>query len=148
MKSEDIKSSKKQPDSSTVPMKSAEVPTNIRSELVAYALKFEGNPYVWGGTSLTKGTDCSGFTQSVFKDKGINIPRTSKMQASGGKEIAIDNMKPADLIFYGKDGTINHVAIYIGNGKVISASSKKTGIRITQYDYRQPYKAVSYIENI
>lgn len=121
--------------------------TNIRNEIIAYAQKFEGNPYVWGGTSLTKGADCSGFTQTVFKDKGIKIPRTSRMQAADGREIDIKSVMPGDLIFYGKDGTINHVAIYLGEGKVISASSKKTGIRITKYDYRQPYKVVSYIKD-
>lgn len=118
----------------------------IRNEIVEYALKFEGNPYVWGGTSLTKGADCSGFTQSVFRDKGIMIPRNSRAQATGGKRVSIKDIKPADLIFYGRGGTINHVAIYIGNYKVISASNAKTGIRVTKYDYRKPLKAVSYID--
>lgn len=121
---------------------------NLRNQIVMYAKKFEGNPYVFGGTSLTRGADCSGFAQTVFKDNGIKIPRTSKQQAAAGKEIAIDRIKPADLIFYGDKGAINHVAIYIGNGQVISASSKKTGIRLTEYNYRVPCKAVSYINEI
>ncbi len=121
---------------------------DLRNKIVVYAKKFEGNPYVFGGTSLTRGADCSGFAQAVFKDNGIKIPRTSKQQAAGGKEISIDKIKPADLIFYGEKGAINHVAIYIGDGQVISASSKKTGIRLTEYNYRVPYKAVSYIDEI
>lgn len=120
-------------------------PKEIRRRIVEYACKFEGNPYRYGGTSLTKGIDCSGFAQAVYRDNGIKIPRTSRQQAAGGKQISLGNIGPADLIFYGVGGTINHVAIYIGDGKVISASSKKYGIRITKYDYRQPYKAVSYI---
>jgi peptidoglycan DL-endopeptidase CwlO len=120
--------------------------SSLRNQIVSYALQFEGNPYVWGGTSLTNGTDCSGFTQSVFRNNGISISRTSRTQASGGRTISISNIQPGDLIFYGRSGTINHVGIYIGNGKVISASSPETGIRITNYNYRQPYKAVSYID--
>ncbi len=119
---------------------------SVRNNIVNYALKFLGNPYVWGGTSLTQGADCSGFTQSVFRDNGISIPRTSRSQAASGKRISISEMQPGDLIFYDKDDYINHVAIYIGNGKVISASSPKAGIRISTYNYRQPYRVVSYID--
>ncbi len=119
--------------------------SSLRNRVVDYALKFEGNPYSWGGTSLTRGADCSGFTQSVLKYFGISIPRTSRAQAASGKRVDIDNIKPGDLIFYRKNGVINHVALYIGNGKVISAKSKGEGIRITSYNYRTPYKAVSYI---
>jgi cell wall-associated NlpC family hydrolase len=117
----------------------------IRNEIVAYAKQFEGNPYVYGGTSLTHGTDCSGFTQAVFRDKGITIPRTSRMQAAEGRPVSITKVQPADLIFYSKYGIINHVALYIGGGMVISAGSKKTGIQIMKYNYRKPCKAVSYI---
>jgi cell wall-associated NlpC family hydrolase len=119
--------------------------SSLRKEIVEYALKFEGNPYVWGGTSLTNGADCSGYVQSVFKDKGIDIPRTSRAQADGGTKVSLNGIKPGDLIFYTKNGIINHVAIYIGGNKVISASSPQTGIRVTPYNYRLPYKAVSYI---
>lgn len=119
----------------------------VRNRIVEYALRFEGNPYVWGGTSLTNGADCSGFTQSVFRDNGISIPRTSRTQAISGKRISIDDMQPGDLIFYERNGTINHVGIYIGNGKVIAASSPETGIRITNYNYRNPYRVVSYIND-
>lgn len=121
--------------------------STIRNKIVEYALRFKGNPYVWGGTSLTNGADCSGFIQSVFRDNGISIPRTSRTQAISGSRISIDEMQPGDLIFYDKKGTINHVGIYIGNGKIIAASSPETGIRITSYDYRQPYRVVSYIND-
>jgi cell wall-associated NlpC family hydrolase len=119
--------------------------SSLRQKIVNYALQFKGNPYVWGGTSLTNGADCSGFTQSVFRDNGISISRTSRTQANGGTEVSIGNIQLGDLVFYDNNGTINHVAIYIGNGKVISASNPESGIRITNYNYRQPYKVVSYI---
>ena len=121
--------------------------SSIRNNIVEYALRFIGNPYVWGGTSLTNGADCSGFTQSVFRDNGISIPRTSRTQAISGRRISIDEMQPGDLIFYAKNGTINHVGIYIGNGKIIAASSPDTGIKISHYNYREPYRVVSYINN-
>lgn len=120
--------------------------SSLRDKIVSYALQFEGNPYRWGGTSLTKGADCSGFTKSVFANFGINITRTSRTQANGGRRVSLDSLRPGDLVFYARNGRINHVAIYIGNGKVISASSPETGIRITAYNYRTPYKAVSYID--
>lgn len=120
--------------------------SSLRVELVRYALQFKGNPYAWGGTSLTKGADCSGFIQAVYKSKGITIPRTSKMQAKEGKTISLSKLKPGDLIFYGKDNEINHVALYIGNNKVIHASNSKYGIKISKFDYRKPYKAVNYID--
>ncbi len=121
--------------------------SSFRSKLVEYALQFKGNPYVWGGTSLLYGADCSGFTQSIFRYFGIDIPRTSRTQAIGGKIISIDEMKPGDLIFYAKNGTINHVGIYIGNGQIIAASSPKNGIKISNYNYREPVRVVSYIND-
>jgi cell wall-associated NlpC family hydrolase len=108
-------------------------------------MRFKGNPYVWGGTSLTRGADCSGFTQSVLKNFGILIPRTSRQQSRGGRRVSMDKIQPGDLIFYRKNGVVNHVAMYIGNGKVIGAASRKEGITIKNYNYRTPYKAVSYI---
>lgn len=119
--------------------------SSLGSKIATYAVQFVGNPYVWGGTSLTNGADCSGFTQSVFAHFGISIPRTSRTQAAGGRKVSMDNLSVGDLIFYARNGTINHVAIYIGGGRVISASSPETGIRITSYNYRPPYKAVTYI---
>lgn len=116
-----------------------------RQAIVNYALKFVGNPYVWGGTSLTNGADCSGFTQSVLRNFGISIPRVSREQAYAGRTVSLSDIQPGDLIFYTSGGSINHVAMYIGNGQVVHASSRKTGIKISNYTYRQPYKAVSYI---
>lgn len=118
----------------------------IREKIVNYALKFVGNPYRYGGTSLTNGTDCSGFVQSVFRDCGISIPRDSRSQAVGGTTISVSDVKPGDLLFYSKGGRINHVALYIGNGKVVHASTKKTGIKISSYNYRTPCKAVRYVK--
>lgn len=146
MKSKKAKTAKKQVNLNELSRESSTDSSSLRKEIVAYALQFEGNPYVWGGTSLTTGADCSGFMQSVFRDKGINIPRTSRSQAAGGREVSLGNIKPGDLLFYKKDGIIDHVALYIGNENVISASSPSTGIRVSVYNYRQPCKAVSYID--
>lgn len=116
--------------------------SDIRVDLSQYAKQFVGNPYVWGGTSLTKGADCSGFVQSVFKNFGISLPRTSSTQAGAGTKITMAEALPGDLIFYAKGGRINHVALYIGGGQVVHASSPKTGIKISKYNYRTPYKVV------
>lgn len=116
--------------------------SNIRVDLCQYAKQFVGNPYVWGGTSLTKGADCSGFVLSVFKNFGISLPRNSGSQAGTGTKISISEAQPGDLIFYAKGGSINHVALYIGGGQVVHASSPKTGIKISQYNYRTPAKIV------
>ncbi|MFT4145561.1 MAG: SH3 domain-containing C40 family peptidase [Mobilitalea sp.] len=118
--------------------------SSLGSKIASYAVQFVGNPYVWGGTSLTNGADCSGFAKSVFAHFGISIPRTSRAQANSGDRISMGQLQPGDLVFYSRNGTINHVAIYIGNGKVISASSPSTGIRISNYNYRTPVKAVRY----
>lgn len=116
--------------------------SNVRVDICQYAKEFLGNPYVWGGTSLTKGADCSGYVLSVFKKYGVRLPRTSREQARVGTPIKVAEAKPGDLIFYAKGKTINHVAIYIGNGQVIHASNPKTGIRISNVSYRAPFKAV------
>lgn len=111
----------------------------FRNSIVNYACQFVGNPYVWGGTSLTKGCDCSGFVQSVLKHFGIYLERTSYNQAKQGKKITSDQMKPGDLVFYAnKSGTINHVGMYIGNGCVVNAASRKAGIKIYKWNYRKP----------
>ena len=122
--------------------------SDVRVDLVEYAKQFLGNPYVWGGTSLTKGADCSGFVLSVFKHYGINLSHSSRAQANEGTKISMDEAKPGDLIFYSNgDGTINHVAIYIGGGQVIHASSPKTGTIISKYNYRTPVKVVRVIND-
>lgn len=106
-------------------------------QVAAYALKFVGNPYVYGGTSLTKGTDCSGFTKSVYAHFGIKLNRVSRDQAKQGKKVSVSNAKAGDLVFYSKGGRINHVALCIGNGKVVHASSPKYGIRTSNIGYRK-----------
>lgn len=122
--------------------------TDIRVDIAEYAKQFVGNPYVWGGTSLTKGADCSGFTQSVFKNFGIKLSRTSRSQAGDGKKIKASELQPGDLVFYANSsGTINHVALYIGGGKVVHASSPKSGIKISKYNYRTPVKCVDIIRD-
>ena len=121
---------------------------SLRSRIVNYAMKFLGNPYVWGGTSLTKGADCSGFTMSVMKNFGISLPHYSGSQAKSGKRIKSSEMRPGDLVFYGNSrGKINHVAMYIGNGQVINAASRRSGIKISTWNYRTPICIVDVIGN-
>ena len=100
-------------------------------EIANYACQFIGNPYVSGGTSLTKGTDCSGFTQSVYKQFGYSLPRNSYSQRSAGKQVSYAEAQPGDIICYA-----GHVAIYIGNGKIVHASTPKSGIKISNALYR------------
>ena len=111
----------------------------FRNKIVNFACQFVGNRYVWGGTSLTHGCDCSGFTQSVLKNFGISVPRVSRDQARTGSKVTSANMRPGDLIFYAnRSGTINHVGLYIGNGQVVNAASTRSGIRIYRWNYRTP----------
>lgn len=112
--------------------------SDVRVDLVSYATQFVGNPYVWGGTSLTKGADCSGFTMSIMAKYGVYLPHSSKAQANCGTRISASEAKPGDLFFYGSGKSINHVAIYIGNGQIVHASNKKTGIKISNAYYRSP----------
>lgn len=120
--------------------------SGIRQTIISYALQFVGNPYKSGGTSLTNGADCSGFVQSVFRDCGISLGRSSRDQAAGGTTISVSDVQPGDLLFYSSGGRINHVALYIGNGQVVHASNPRTGIRISNYNYRTPCKAVRYLQ--
>lgn len=110
-----------------------------RSQVVNYALQFVGNPYVWGGTSLTKGADCSGFVMQVMRHFGVSLPHYSGSQAQMGKAVKSSEMRPGDLIFYaGSNGQVNHVALYIGNGQIVHAASRKSGIKISTWNYRSP----------
>lgn len=110
-----------------------------RSDLVNFACQFVGNPYVWGGTSLTHGCDCSGFTQTIMGKYGVSLPRVSREQAKTGVKVNSENIKPGDLIFYAnRRGVVNHVGIYIGNGQVVNAASRRSGIRIYRWNYRTP----------
>ncbi|MCI8742874.1 MAG: C40 family peptidase [Lachnospiraceae bacterium] len=125
---------------------SGAVTSATRTAIVAYARQFLGNPYVYGGTSLTNGADCSGFTQGVYANFGITVGRSSRDQAANGREIAVSAAQPGDLLFYASGNYINHVAMYIGDGKVIHASTPTTGITISPYDYRTPCKAVTFLD--
>lgn len=121
--------------------------SDVRVSLVSYATQFVGNPYVWGGTSLTRGADCSGFVMSVFANYGISLPHSSRAQANCGTKISASDAQPGDLFFYGNGSSINHVAIYIGGGRVVHASSPKSGIKISGAYYRTPVKVVRVINN-
>ena len=120
--------------------------SDVRVDICQYAKQFLGNPYVWGGTSLTNGADCSGFVLSVFAKYGVSLPHSSRAQANMGTGINASELQPGDLVFYAKGGTINHVALYIGGGQVIHASSPKTGIKISSYNYRTPHKMVRILQ--
>jgi cell wall-associated NlpC family hydrolase len=109
------------------------------SEIVAYALQFVGNPYVWGGISLTMGADCSGFVMSVYNNFGYRLNRTSRDQALQGISVSIDQMQPGDLVFYANNGIVNHVAIYIGNEQIVHACNKNTGVIVSSIYYNTPY---------
>ena len=100
--------------------------SDVRVDLISYATQFVGNPYVWGGTSLTNGADCSGFVQSVYNNFGVSLPRTSYEQQNAGREVSYSEAQPGDLICYG-----GHVAIYMGNGKIVHASNSRDGIKIS-----------------
>ena len=119
--------------------------SDVRVDLVQYAKQFVGNPYVWGGTSLTKGADCSGFTLSILQKYGVTLPHHAASQAQLGTKISLSEAQPGDLVFYAKNGRINHVAIYIGGGQVIHASSPKTGIKISSVNYRSPAGVRRYL---
>lgn len=111
------------------------------AQIVSYAKKFLGNKYVYGGTSLTNGTDCSGFTMSVYAAFGYSIPRTSREQSCYGKSVSLSSVKPGDLIFYKNGSSVGHVALYMGDGNVIHASNRVDGIKISNMYYRTPYCA-------
>ena len=114
-------------------------------QIANYALQFVGNPYVWGGTSLTNGADCSGFVKSVMSDCGISVSgRTAASQSGGGMTISESQLQAGDLVFYASGGRIYHVAIYIGGGQVVHAASSSLGICVSNYRYATPYKFVRY----
>lgn len=123
---------------------SSAVTSSLGQEISNYACQFVGNPYVWGGTSLTNGADCSGFTQSVMANFGIGIPRTAASQSGSGTAVDLGSIQPGDLLFYSDGGSIGHVSIYIGNGQVVHASNPTNGIIISSYGYRTPVSARRY----
>ena len=119
--------------------------SDVRASVVSYALQFVGNRYVWGGTSLEKGVDCSGFTMRILGKYGISLPHSSKAQPSYGTKISASEAKPGDLFFYGSGRSISHVAIYIGNGQIVHASNKRDGIKVSNAYYRNPICVTRYL---
>lgn len=114
---------------------------SIGEEIASYAQLFIGNPYEWGGESLTDGADCSGFTKSIYSNFGISLPHNASSQSLCGNEVSVTEILPGDLIFYSGEEGIDHVAIYIGDGQIVHASNSKPypdgGIKISKYDYRE-----------
>ncbi len=132
-------------DTSSGDTSSSSGTSSTRQSVVNFALQFVGNPYVYGGTSLTNGADCSGFTQSVMANFGISIPRTAAAQSGAGTPVSLDAIQPGDLLFYNGGGGIGHVTMYIGNGQVVHASNSNTGIIVSSINYRTPCSARSFL---
>lgn len=121
--------------------------SDVRASVVSYALQFVGNRYVWGGTSLENGVDCSGFTMRILGKYGVSLPHSSKAQPSCGTKISASDAKPGDLFFYGSGRSISHVAIYIGNGQIVHASNKRDGIKVSNAYYRNPICVTRYLSD-
>ena len=118
--------------------------SSLGQQIADYAVQFVGNPYVYGGTSLTNGTDCSGFTMSVMANFGIGLARTAADQSYGGTSVAISDIMPGDLLFYSDGSGISHVALYIGGGQIVHAATESQGIIISNYNYDAPVCAARY----
>lgn len=125
-------------------MSAEEQNAEARQNLVNYALQFVGRPYRAGGNDPHTGADCSGFVKYVMQHgAGISMNRSSRSQATQGTQIGASQMQPGDLLFYGNGSRINHVAMYIGDGQIVHASTERTGIKISNWNYRAPVKIVS-----
>lgn len=124
--------------------RAAEEAASTRQNLVDYALQFVGGPYRAGGNDPHTGVDCSGFVRYVMQHgAGISMNRSSGSQATQGHAVNSSQMQPGDLLFYSGGSGINHVAMYIGDGKIVHASTYATGIKISKWNYRNPVKIVS-----
>lgn len=121
---------------------SEKVPSSDSLDLVEYACRLVGTPYVWGGTDPSTGVDCSGFVKYVYKHFGYDLPRCSWQQAEVGTKVSFDELEPGDLIFYQRGSKIGHVTMYIGDGQCVQARSRHYGVCITPYDYSKPLYAV------
>lgn len=109
-----------------------------QKQVVKYALKHVGNRYRYGGSSLTRGTDCSGFTMAVYSKFGYNLFHNASQQLKDTKRVKMKNIQPGDLLFYGYSrSSCSHVGLYIGHGKIVHASTESTGIVVSDYDYRK-----------
>ena len=118
----------------------------LRENVVDYALSFVGGRYVWGGNDPHTGADCSGFVRYVLSNTaGVSMSRTSADQAREGTTVSAEEMQPGDLLFYGRGSSVNHVAMYIGDGQIVHASTAKTGIKVSQWNYRNPIRIASFI---
>lgn len=126
----------------SAPETEAQQTSSLGAQIAAYATQFVGNPYVYGGASLTGGADCSGFTMAVFSHFGISLPHNAAAQSGCGTQVSLSDIQPGDLLFYDNGGGIGHVTIYIGNGQVCHASNERTGITISSISYRNPVCAV------
>ena len=115
--------------------------SEMGKSVIDYATQFVGNPYVYGGTSLTNGTDCSGFVMSVYQKFGYSLPHSSASQANCGKKVDIKDLQPGDLVFYRHGSRIGHVVMYIGDGKAVEAMGKKWGIVKSNLNYSRAYCA-------
>ena len=118
--------------------------SDLGQQIASYAVQFVGNPYVYGGTSLINGADCSGFVQSVFANFGIGLSRTAASQAGGGTSVSLDSLQAGDLLFYSSSGSIDHVALYIGGGQIVHAANSASGIIISNAYYSTPVAARRY----
>ena len=115
-------------------------------DLANYACSYVGViPYIWGGASLSSGVDCSGFTMCIYAQYGYSLPHNAAAQSGYGTEVSMSDLQPGDLLFYGNEGGIGHVAIYIGGSQVVHASNSRDGIKISTYNYRTPVKAIRLI---
>ena len=123
-----------------------DVEDDLRSEIVTYALQFVGNRYKYGGTNPNTGVDCSGFTSYVMRHAaGVELPHSSGGQSRMGRVVSSSEMRPGDIISYGSGKRINHVALYIGNGQIVHASTEKTGIKVSRWNYRTPVRIVNVL---
>ena len=118
--------------------------SDLGQQIASYAVQFVGNPYVYGGTSLINGADCSGFVQSVFANFGIGLSRTAASQAGGGTSVSLDSLQAGDLLFYSSSGSIDHVALYLGGGQIVHAANSASGIIISNAYYSTPVAARRY----
>ena len=123
-----------------------DVEDDLRSEIVTYALQFVGNRYKYGGTNPNTGVDCSGFTSYVMRHAaGVELPHSSGGQSRMGRVVSSSEMRPGDIISYGSGKRINHVALYIGNGQIVHASTERTGIKVSRWNYRTPVRIVNVL---
>ena len=123
-----------------------EVENDLRSEIVTYALQFVGNRYKYGGTNPNTGVDCSGFTSYVMRHAAeVELPHSSGGQSRMVRQVSSSEMRPGDIICYGSGKRINHVALYIGNGQIVHASTERTGIKVSRWNYRTPVRIVNVL---